>query len=90
MMVHKHFGDETGSWNNDLILYLFPLDTTEDFYAGDIVWAKAGRKEPFWPAIVIDPMTQAPELVLRSCIADAACVMFLGYAGNEDQRVCIM
>lgn len=29
MMVHKHFGDETGSWNNDLILYLFPLDTTE-------------------------------------------------------------
>ncbi|KAG5031527.1 hypothetical protein JHK82_015131 [Glycine max] len=58
----------------------------EDFYAGDIVWAKAGRKEPFWPAIVIDPMTQAPELVLRSCIADAACVMFLGYAGNEDQR----
>ncbi|XP_027339578.1 histone-lysine N-methyltransferase ATX5 isoform X2 [Abrus precatorius] len=58
----------------------------EDFYAGDIVWAKAGRKEPFWPAIVIDPMSQAPELVLRSCIADAACVMFLGYAGNENQR----
>ncbi|KAL1309686.1 hypothetical protein HN51_052388 [Arachis hypogaea] len=58
----------------------------EDFYAGDIVWAKAGKKEPFWPAIVIDPMTQAPELVLRSCIADAACVMFLGYAGNQSQR----
>ncbi|KAF7816697.1 histone-lysine N-methyltransferase ATX5 [Senna tora] len=58
----------------------------EDFYAGDIVWAKAGKKEPFWPAIVIDPMSQAPELVLRSCIADAACVMFLGYAGNENQR----
>ena len=62
----------------------------EDFYAGDIVWAKAGKKEPFWPAIVIDPMTQAPDLVLRSCIADAACVMFLGYAGNENQRVCNM
>lgn len=59
----------------------------EDFYAGDIVWAKAGRKEPFWPAIVIDPMKQAPELVMRSCIPDAACVMFLGYAGNENQRV---
>ncbi|KAF7830703.1 histone-lysine N-methyltransferase ATX5 [Senna tora] len=58
----------------------------EDFYAGDIVWAKAGRKEPFWPAIVIDPMSQAPELVLRSCIADAACVMFLGYSANENQR----
>ncbi|KAI4337961.1 hypothetical protein L6164_016322 [Bauhinia variegata] len=58
----------------------------EDFYAGDIVWAKAGKREPFWPAIVIDPMSQAPELVLRSCIADAACVMFLGYSGNENQR----
>lgn len=59
----------------------------EDFYACDIVWAKAGRKEPFWPAVVIDPMKQAPELVLRSFIADAACVMFLGNAGNENQRV---
>ncbi|XP_061345692.1 histone-lysine N-methyltransferase ATX4-like isoform X2 [Gastrolobium bilobum] len=58
----------------------------EDFYAGDIVWAKAGRKEPFWPAIVIDPVSQAPELVVRSWIADAACIMFLGYAGNENQR----
>ncbi|KAE9587241.1 putative histone-lysine N-methyltransferase transcription regulator PHD family [Lupinus albus] len=58
----------------------------EDFYAGDIVWAKARRREPFWPAIVIDPMSQAPELVIRSCVADAACVMFLGFAGNKNQR----
>ncbi|KAJ7959332.1 Histone-lysine N-methyltransferase [Quillaja saponaria] len=58
----------------------------EDFYSGDIVWAKPGKKEPFWPAIVIDPLSQAPELVLRSCIADAACVMFFGYSGNENQR----
>jgi len=59
----------------------------EDFVAGDIVWAKARKKEPFWPAIVIDAMSQAPELVLRSCIADATCVMFLGYSRNEDHRV---
>ncbi|XP_027189940.1 histone-lysine N-methyltransferase ATX5-like isoform X1 [Cicer arietinum] len=58
----------------------------QDFYAGDIIWAKAKKKEPFWPAIVIDPMSQAPELVLRSCIADAACVMFLGYSRNQNQR----
>ncbi|OWM79637.1 hypothetical protein CDL15_Pgr023049 [Punica granatum] len=58
----------------------------EDFYSGDIVWAKSGKSEPFWPAIVIDPMTQAPDLVLRACIADAACVMFFGYSGSEDQR----
>lgn len=62
----------------------------EDFYAGDIVWAKSGKSEPFWPAIVIDPMTQAPDLVLRACIADAACVMFFGYSGSEDQRVCMV
>ena len=77
----------------------FPLEKSEkndalygpeDFYSGDIVWAKPGRKEPFWPAIVIDPMSQAPELVLRACIPDAACVMFFGYSGNENQRVLIL
>ncbi|KAF9667346.1 hypothetical protein SADUNF_Sadunf15G0013400 [Salix dunnii] len=58
----------------------------EDFYSGDIVWAKSRNKYPFWPAIVIDPMTQAPELVLRSCIADAACVMFFGSSGNDGNQ----
>ncbi|XP_044473741.1 histone-lysine N-methyltransferase ATX5-like isoform X2 [Mangifera indica] len=58
----------------------------EDFYSCDIVWAKSGKNDPYWPAIVIDPMTQAPELVLRSCIPDAACVMFFRHAGNEYQR----
>lgn len=61
----------------------------EDFYSGDLVWGKSGRNEPFWPAIVIDPMTQAPELVLRSCIPDAACVMFFGHSGTENERVHI-
>lgn len=62
----------------------------EDFYAGDLVWGKSGKNEPFWPAIIIDPMTQAPELVLRSCIPDAACVMFFGHSGTENERVmCI-
>ncbi|KAI5428900.1 hypothetical protein KIW84_033769 [Lathyrus oleraceus] len=36
----------------------------------------AGRKESFWPAVVIDPVKHAPELALRSCINAAACVMF--------------
>lgn len=61
----------------------------EDFYSGDIVWGKSGKNDPFWPAIVVDPMTQAPELVLRSCIPDAACVMFFGHSGNSQQRVWI-
>ncbi|KAJ9164300.1 hypothetical protein P3X46_023896 [Hevea brasiliensis] len=59
----------------------------EDFYSGDIVWAKSVKEDPFWPAIVIDPMTQAPELVFRSCIPDAACVMFFGNSGHENQTV---
>ncbi|KAL6320411.1 hypothetical protein AAG906_007108 [Vitis piasezkii] len=32
----------------------------EEFISGDIVWAKSGKKDPFWPAIVIDPTSQAP------------------------------
>lgn len=59
----------------------------EDFYSGDIVWAKSGKKDIFWPAIVIDPMSQAPELVLRACIPDAACVMFFGYFDDRHHRV---
>ncbi|XP_022561658.2 histone-lysine N-methyltransferase ATX4-like [Brassica napus] len=58
----------------------------ENFYSGDLVWAKPGRVEPFWPAIVIDPLTQAPELVLRSCVPDSACVVFFGHSGNDNER----
>ncbi|CAI8605741.1 unnamed protein product, partial [Vicia faba] len=96
-VLHKNFGVAAGKelslreifeetkMNNE-VLKNEGLFGPEDFYAGDIVWAKAKKKEPFWPAMVIDPICQAPELVLRSCIADAACVMFLGYSGNENHR----
>lgn len=59
----------------------------EEFIPGDIVWAKSGRKDPFWPAIVIDPTLQAPGQVLSSCIAGTVCVMFFGYSGNGTRRV---
>ncbi|XP_021846513.2 histone-lysine N-methyltransferase ATX3 isoform X1 [Spinacia oleracea] len=58
----------------------------EDFALGDIVWAKSGKRYPAWPAIVIDPMLQAPESVLRSCIPGAICVMYFGYSKNGKQR----
>lgn len=61
----------------------------EDFVLGDIVWAKSGKKYPAWPAMVIDPMQQAPEVVLNSCIPGALCVMFFGYSGNGSERVTI-
>ncbi|KAK9279386.1 hypothetical protein L1049_013065 [Liquidambar formosana] len=58
----------------------------EDFVAGDIVWAKSGRRYPAWPAIVIDPMLQAPATVLSCCVPDAICVMYFGYSKNGTQR----
>lgn len=58
-----------------------------DFHLGDIVWAKCGKTFPAWPAVVIDPILQAPESVLRRCVPDAICVMFFGYSKNGKQRV---
>lgn len=59
----------------------------EDFALGDIVWAKCGKRYPTWPAIVIDPILQAPEAVLSCCVPGAICVMFFGYSKNGTQRV---
>ncbi|KAH9732273.1 Histone-lysine N-methyltransferase ATX4 [Citrus sinensis] len=58
----------------------------EDFALGDLVWAKCGRSYPAWPAVVIDPILQAPEAVLRCCIPGCLCVMFFGYSKNGTQR----
>ncbi|XP_020527882.1 histone-lysine N-methyltransferase ATX4 isoform X1 [Amborella trichopoda] len=58
----------------------------EEFVVGDIVWAKSGKRYPTWPAVVIDPLTQAPDTVLNSCVPDSLCVMFFGHskmAGKE-------
>ncbi|KAL0309344.1 UNVERIFIED_CONTAM: Histone-lysine N-methyltransferase ATX3 [Sesamum radiatum] len=57
-----------------------------DFVMGDIVWAKCGKNFPAWPAIVIDPLWQAPEAVLRACVPGTLCVMFYGYSrsGQRD------
>ncbi|XP_073136660.1 histone-lysine N-methyltransferase ATX3-like [Henckelia pumila] len=57
-----------------------------DFVMGDIVWAKCGKNFPAWPAIVIDPLWQAPEGVLRACVPGTLCVMFYGYSrtGQRD------
>ncbi|XVE64383.1 hypothetical protein DITRI_Ditri07aG0096600 [Diplodiscus trichospermus] len=99
--VHEHFVEEDEKYGNGVDIVdltaeeQIPLDYVErkeglygpeDFYSGDIVWARSRKREPFWPAIVIDPMTQAPDVVLRSCIPEAACVMFFGHSGNENQR----
>nr|CAB3471726.1 unnamed protein product [Digitaria exilis] len=58
----------------------------EDFVLGDVVWAKSGKKCPVWPALVIDPLQHAPEVVLNSCVAGALCVMFFGYSGAGHNR----
>ncbi|XP_078439038.1 histone-lysine N-methyltransferase ATX4-like [Wolffia australiana] len=58
----------------------------EEFSCGDVVWAKSGKRYPTWPALVIDPLRQAPQSVLNSCIARTLCVMFFGYSGNGQER----
>nr|XP_011468938.1 PREDICTED: histone-lysine N-methyltransferase ATX3 [Fragaria vesca subsp. vesca] len=58
----------------------------QDFALGDIVWAKCGRSYPVWPAVVIDPIVQAPDAVLSCCIPNAICVMFFGFSKNGTQR----
>ncbi|XP_026662847.2 histone-lysine N-methyltransferase ATX4 [Phoenix dactylifera] len=58
----------------------------EEFVLGNIVWAKLGKKYPAWPAIVVNPMQEAPEAVLQSSIPGAICVMFFGYSGNGNHR----
>ncbi|MCO5590347.1 hypothetical protein L7F22_044316 [Adiantum nelumboides] len=65
-----------GVKNDAVLSCLHPL---EEFYVGDIVWAKSGkRKDPAWPAKVIDPVREAPDLVLKACVPGRLCVMFYG------------
>ncbi|CAN1293211.1 Histone-lysine N-methyltransferase ATX3 [Linum perenne] len=58
----------------------------EEFSLGDVVWARSGKRFPWWPAVVIDPILQAPEAVLSCCVPGALCVMFYGYSKNGRQR----
>ncbi|KAG9133166.1 hypothetical protein Leryth_023421 [Lithospermum erythrorhizon] len=58
----------------------------KNFVPGDIVWAISGSQCPAWPAVVLDPETQAPQQVLNFRFAGAVCVMFFGYSGNGTQR----
>ncbi|XP_048562524.1 histone-lysine N-methyltransferase ATX4-like isoform X2 [Triticum urartu] len=58
----------------------------EDFVLGDVVWARSGKKSPAWPALVINPLQHAPEVVLNSCVPGALCVMFFGYSAGGQNR----
>ncbi|KAJ3694621.1 hypothetical protein LUZ60_010101 [Juncus effusus] len=58
----------------------------EDFTVEDIIWAKASKKSPAWPAVVIDPRASAPDAVLNSCLPGAICIMYFGYSANGKNR----
>ncbi|XP_021729090.1 histone-lysine N-methyltransferase ATX5-like [Chenopodium quinoa] len=58
----------------------------DEFVPGDIVWVKSGKNDPAWPAIVINPASQAPRQVLEFRVPRAVCVMFFGYSQNRKQR----
>ncbi|KAJ4828953.1 hypothetical protein Tsubulata_028376 [Turnera subulata] len=44
------------------------------------------KRYPWWPAVVIDPILNAPEAVLSCCVPGAICLMFYGYSKNGTQR----
>ncbi|CAO2838637.1 unnamed protein product [Amaranthus hypochondriacus] len=58
----------------------------EEFVPGDIVWVKSRKDDPAWPAIVINPASQAPRQVMEFRVPRTVCVMFFGYAENRKQR----
>ncbi|KAG4913707.1 hypothetical protein JHK86_054140 [Glycine max] len=78
-----HSSNSEGVDGNGKKKDIFKLD---DFVLGDIVWAKCGKKHPAWPAVVIDPLLQAPKSVLSCCVPGALCVMFFGYSKIGKQR----
>lgn len=53
-----------------------------DFAEGDVVWAKTGKKSPAWPGVVINPLTQAPDAVLKETVPNTLCVMYYGYCNK--------
>ncbi|KAK1376627.1 Histone-lysine N-methyltransferase ATX3 [Heracleum sosnowskyi] len=78
-------------YSTDIMLSDFDLEVKKDYYTpqdfsqGDLVWAKCSKRSPAWPAIVIDPLWQAPPGVVKARLPNTICVMFYGY-NNKRKR----
>ncbi|KAL8111662.1 histone-lysine N-methyltransferase ATX5-like [Apium graveolens] len=59
--------------------------TSGDFFHGDLVWAKCFERSPAWPAIVIDPLREAPLGVRKACVPGRICVMFYGFNSKRER-----
>ncbi|DBA76675.1 TPA: hypothetical protein ACH3X2_008711 [Trebouxia sp. C0005] len=56
----------------------------EDFAVSELVLVRnVNRKEPWWPAIVLDPIKEAPETIRRQMQPERLCVMFYGPPANK-------
>lgn len=78
-IAESHGGLDSDSRRSSNEMIAAPLHRLEDFDVGDIVWAKSGkRKDPAWPAKVVDPVREAPESVRKVCVPGRLCVMFYG------------
>ena len=74
----------TGSMETEAMTPESLQHNLEDFYVGDIVWAKSGkRNDPVWPAKVVDPVREAPELVRKAFVPGRLCVMFFGPSASK-------
>ncbi|XP_074372844.1 histone-lysine N-methyltransferase ATX3-like isoform X2 [Apium graveolens] len=63
-----------------------PIYRPGNFGVGDVVWVKSSRTAIAWPALVIDPLHDAPENVLNQCAPNTTYVMFFGYS-KKGERV---
>ncbi|THG01556.1 hypothetical protein TEA_023891 [Camellia sinensis var. sinensis] len=55
-----------------------------EFVSGDIVWAMSGKNYPAWPAIVLNPLTQAPQQVLSFRVTE--CLNLVTLCNNDDEQ----
>lgn len=60
----------------------------ENFGVGDVVWAKYSRSAIAWPALVIDPLEDAPEIVFEQLCSkhDMCNVFWLLEEGNKGDQ----
>lgn len=62
----------------------------ENIQVGDVVWARYSKGALAWPALVIDPLKDAPKSVFRAWVLDKICVMFFGYSKKGARVISLL
>ncbi|EFH54655.1 hypothetical protein ARALYDRAFT_907712 [Arabidopsis lyrata subsp. lyrata] len=84
LFPHKDNGDSSEVDCDYWDVKISMLSSSDDANSG--MPKKSDVYKPAWPAMVVDPISQAPDGVLKHCVPGAICVMFFGYSKNGTQR----